>query len=190
MKNNEIKKFTDILNENKTYKNDFGCLMVNIEFPGLTELHNNIKEDDIYNDPNDPTYGLEDDPHVTILFGFHEEVNPDDTITAIEKENVCGVPTTLLLSGPTMFSNEQYDVLKYDVLDHWPHTMNNIVKKFPHTNKFKDYHPHVTVAYLKPGKGKNYISDKKIPVVCTEVIFSPIEGDKSKYPLDKLYKKK
>jgi hypothetical protein len=184
----EIRKFNELLTEGKTHKNDFGCLMVYLDFPDISEIHDSIDPDDIYTDPNDPTYGLEEEPHVTLLYGFHEEVEPKELLTAIQKENVCGVPTTVLLQGPTLFSNEIFDVLKYDVLDNWPHMMNKVVREFPHTNKFKDYHPHVTIAYLKPGKGKKYTSNKKIPVICDHIIYSPISGKKSKYSLSETYK--
>jgi hypothetical protein len=30
------------------------------------------------------------------------------------------------------------------------------LKKFPFTSDYPDYHPHITLAFVKPGKGKKY----------------------------------
>ena len=31
------------------------------------------------------------------------------------------------------------------------------MKELPNTSKFPEYHPHITIAYVKSGKGKNYV---------------------------------
>jgi 2'-5' RNA ligase len=61
-----------------------------------------------------------------------------------------------------LFQNEKYDVLKFDMEyptkgDKFLHKCNDELKKFPFTSDFPDYHPHMTIVYLKPGKGNKYL---------------------------------
>jgi hypothetical protein len=49
------------------------------------------------------------------------------------------------------FENELYDVLKFDVKrEKSLFDCNKDLMKFPHTTDYPDYHPHLTISYLKP----------------------------------------
>ena len=81
----------------------------------------------------------------------------------------------------TLFENEKFDVLKYDVVPGILAEANKVVSdKFPNTDTYPDYHPHVTVAYLKPGTGKKYVNEEMEHIYITgnELVFS--DGDKNK----------
>ena len=48
------------------------------------------------------------------------------------------------------------------------------MKRFPHTSDFPNYHPHMTIAYVKKGTGKYYIKDfkKEKTLVGNELVFT------------------
>ena len=66
--------------ENKTY--DYGCVMLQLPIKKeiWSEIQSFINEDDIeYNDD----LGRETDPHITLLYGIHADVNDSDVETLI-----------------------------------------------------------------------------------------------------------
>ena len=181
----------DFLRENKqTHKNEFGCVMIFFDFPQLNEIQNHIHIEDLYEDPNDDSFGLETEPHCTLLFGLHPEVTTQQVKDIINKFNF----TTLTPLNISKFENPKYDVLKYDIGykerdGNYLNKINKELSKYPHTNKFPDYHPHSTIAYLKPGKADeyiNYFKDKDLNYELNPkyVIYSKIDGTKDKIKIN------
>ncbi len=171
--------------KHKTHKNEYGCLMVYLDVAkeDWNNLQDMIDDDDLYIDKEDPSYGRETEPHATVLFGFHADVEDED----IEKE-IDKVKTPKIgFKGISAFSNEKFDVLKFDVDSEDMHKMNAKFKKFPHTNNFPDYHPHVTIAYLKPKTADKYIKKMKgmedMPIKLDKLVYSKPDGDKKTYEL-------
>ena len=72
-------------------KHDCGCLMVNVEYPEITDIHAMIKTGDIYFGDDVNRYGLEDEPHVTILYGLLPEVGINDIVPYLRTFNLAGV---------------------------------------------------------------------------------------------------
>jgi 2'-5' RNA ligase len=148
-----IKKFTEWLYEsatkkkdkNKTY--DYGCSMLYFDFPGMKKLHEAIPAEDVHDE------GLETEPHVTLLYGLHSDEIEDSKVIEASK----GEYETITLHNLSLFENEKYDVLKFDVKGDGLHAANKRLSKLPHTTNFPDYHPHCTVGYLMPGKGKKVL---------------------------------
>jgi 2'-5' RNA ligase len=108
-------------------------------------------------DPDDlhETEKNEDVPHITVKYGLHTD-DHRDVAKALESEP----PANATINGLSMFERDDkdYDVLKYDVDSRDLERLNGIVAKTaPHTDTFPEYHPHVTVAYLKKGRGKKYV---------------------------------
>jgi 2'-5' RNA ligase len=65
---------------------------------------------------------------------------------------------------------------------------NEELKQFPFTSDYPDYHPHMTVAYLKPGKGKHYIDmlgedHKEMIMTPQHGVYSRTDGTKHKIPV-------
>lgn len=147
-------QFVANLFEKKGVSYSYGCAMVYFDFPKMTEIHKSIDENDIYTDDSDRTYGLEDEPHTTLLYGLHSNEIPDEKVMEICKSKQFG---PLTLTNPSLFENDQYDVLKFDVINPILNEINAELSKLPHTTNFPDYHPHATIAYLKPGMGKKYV---------------------------------
>lgn len=85
------------------------------------------------------------------------------------------------------YSSLTPDVLKFDVkdCDHL-HEINAELRKKPHTSNFPDYHPHATIAYLKPGTAKSYVEkhkDVSETVKPTEIVYSKADGTKRRKSL-------
>ena len=159
--------------------------MVYFDFPEIESIHKAISEKDIYQDPEDSTFGLEIESHVTLLYGLHS-----DEIGDKEVFDACGKNfNKLTLTNLSLFSNEKYDVLKFDVKGKELFKANERLSKFPHTTNFPEYHPHCTVAYLKSGHGKKVIKElnklfsDEFTVFCTKIVYSKPNGTKIKEKL-------
>lgn len=139
-----------MLNENKKF--EYGCVMVYFSFPELTEIHKLINPEHVYHDPNDDSFGLEDTPHTTLLFGLHDNVSLEDVEGVLDNHTFY----TCKVYEPSYFDSEKYDVLKFKVDEDTLYKVNKELAKFPHTTNFPDYNPHLTIAYLKKGYGEEY----------------------------------
>ncbi|MFA7219107.1 MAG: 2'-5' RNA ligase family protein [Synergistaceae bacterium] len=122
-------------------------------------------------------YGVEDDPHITVLWGIHtKDVRK---VRKILEEQKGG---TVKLGQIGMFEKEEYDVLKVNIISSALHRIHYALQEnLEHSSTFPDYHPHVTLAYLKCGNGEKYIKNRKFEGLkfdFDEVIFEDYE-DKS-----------
>jgi len=164
-------------NDKQTY--DYGCSMIYFDFPKMNEIHSMIEKEDIYTEEEDGSYGLEDEPHATLLYGLHsDEIDDDDVLSTSIKS---GIPDELKLHNASCFNNDKYDVLKFDVDDDHLHKINAELTKLPHTTDYPDYHPHSTIAYLKKGKGEKYtqkLKDAWYTVNPSKIVYSKPNGDK------------
>lgn len=176
-----IKSFTQFVTslfEKKADSYDYGCAMVYFDFPKMPQIHETIDESDIYTDESDRSYGLEDEPHTTLLYGLHSNEIPDENVMSICKSKNFG---PLTLSNASLFENEKYDVLKFDVSNPVLNEMNAELSKLPHTTNFPDYHPHATIAYLKPGAGKKYVeklAGETYEVHPNKIVYSKPDGSR------------
>lgn len=158
---------------------------VNLPTEDFKELWEKIDEKDLYTDPDsDRSFGIEDEPHVTVLYGLTK----DEPKKMAEKLKDFG-SIKLKLSKMSLFENEDYDVLKFDVESEDLHKLNNYIRKhFDYETDFPDYHPHATVAYLKKGKGKQYVDNrsnkfKDVVFEYDSILFSSKGSKKTVIPL-------
>ena len=159
----------------------YGCVMVYL--PIKEELWNamaNIREEDVYAPEGERDYGIQpyDEAHVTILYGLHSDI-PDETIE--ELVNKMTAPE-ISLKNISLFQNENFDVVKFDVEGEDLHEMNGMFAKLPHTTDYPDYHPHCTIAYVNPGSGPSYegVVDE-ITVKPHKIVYSKADGSKKEY---------
>jgi len=127
-------------------------LKLNFEFY-MRELQLYIHKSDLYTKDDSDWYGLETDPHVTLLYGLHEDVNIDMVRSSLAVTKFRRVK----IHNVSLFENDEFDVLKFDVKDDIVNHCNKVLKSLPHTEQYGDYQPHMTIAYLKPGLGKKYV---------------------------------
>lgn len=161
-----IQEFGKPVNEEKERdskkKYPYGCSMLYFDFPDMKIIHDEIEEDDIFEGEDQ---GLETEPHVTLLYGLHSDEIDDQKVLDISSKGI----KSLGLGNVSLFENEKYDVLKFDVEGPFLHDINKELTKLPHTTDFPDYHPHCTIAYLKPGTGKKYTKQFKGRII--KVVF-------------------
>jgi len=159
MKNNfNFVSISSWINEQEKEDPTFGCIMMEPkEIKDWEENHlAGIEEKDVYIKSNEDSYGKEYQPHITILYGIHEdEIDPSVVIDMIEQKMK---PITAEISEIDVFENDEYDVVKYNVT-----VTNELLKyremfmnSFENTQTFSGYKPHITIAYVKPGLGKKY----------------------------------
>lgn len=174
----DFNEFEKELNEKKKedHKHEFGCVMAYFEFPELKEIHKMINPEDIYDDSDDDSFGLEKHPHVTLLFGLHDDENEDEDVLDIAERPI----GTIILKNASLFKSEKYDVLKFDADNKVLHEINeDLERTFEFTSTFK-YHPHSTIAYIKKGEAEKYVDqlkDKEYEVIPTKIVYSKPNGD-------------
>lgn len=167
----------------ESFKYEYGCLMLDLNIPKWNILKENINPNDIYNEEG---FGFEKEPHCTILFGFidSDEVFPKIK-TILQKIHK---PILLELTKISMFESKDYDVLKFDVDSSVLHKLNKKFRDdFEYKTNYPDYHPHVTISYLKKGTAKKYTTDfdKKYKILATQFSYSRPEGkEKERYNIN------
>ena len=135
-------------------KTEYGCVMLYATVPDWDNKIKVVKEEDIFDDEI-KDYGYEHQPHVTLLFGLHlNETKPE----AIKAFMETFKPMTATIDTISIFENEKFDVVKFDVpvTDEIKKYHDALLANYPNTQTFPDYHPHMTIAYVLPGKGKQY----------------------------------
>jgi len=174
--------------EKKGDTHSYGCVMLyfDIKKKAWGEFQDMIADEDIYTEESDQSYGREDEPHVTILYGLHADI-PDSTIESLIDEME---GPELNLKKISIFENDKFDVVKFDIVGESEKKLAKMNAKFaelPHTTDYPDYHRHSTITYVKAGTGKKYIQtlsgDDMITVIPTEIRYSKADGTKNKYKL-------
>jgi hypothetical protein len=175
-------KLKDLLTEKKADSYDYGCAMLYFDFPLMNKIHDAIDPQDIYTEEGDRSFGLEDEPHTTLLFGLHQGVSTEDVQDVLDNFAF----GTCTLYNASTFNNSQYDVLKFDVKGDNLHEANKELRQYPYTNDFPDYHPHTTIAYLQPGTSKRYIEmleGQEFTLTPTHAVYSKPNGDQVELPI-------
>lgn len=183
----KIPLFNEFITEKKGDSYSSGCVMLYFDFPQMDALHKLIEPNDIYTEEEDRTYGLEDEPHCTLLYGLDPSVTLDQV-----KEKVGQFQYgDLIAYNASLFENDKFDVLKFDM--RYPvkggaflHKCNKALCELPYKTDFPNYHPHMTVAYIKSGLGKKYVSllkDKEYDLKPSNIVYSEADGTKTKITL-------
>lgn len=154
--NTPVLLFISQINLNNSH--DHGCLMLETSnVPEIRKLQQIIPTEELY-DPEDGSYGLEEEQHITILYGLDKHLSTQLLISPeFPKIEDYGL---IQLNGITLFENEKFDVLKVDVYNPLLNQLFDfLVKNYPNENSHPEYHGHMTIAYLKSGCGKQYVND-------------------------------
>jgi 2'-5' RNA ligase len=141
---------------------------------------NSIPERELFTKEDDEKewgYGVEDDPHITVLWGI--QTKDAKKVQKALQEQKGG---TVKLGKIGMFETDEYDVLKVDIISQSLRRINGHLKsELKHASTHPDYNPHITLAYLKCGNGEKYIKDKRFEGLTfefNEIIFEDSD-DKS-----------
>jgi len=176
----KIKKYTQFLNESIQYK--FGCVMLEVPVSNWEEIISSINQEDIYEKEGE-NYGVQKNPHVTILYGLHDEVSLDQVKSVFEDFDG-GVD--IKIEGIGTFENKDFDVIKFNVLKNESlQKLNYRLSEFPNSNEYPEYIPHITIAYVKKGCGKKYDDPNYRYEVknLTDVCYSMSNGSKEYFTI-------
>lgn len=127
---------------------EYGCVMIKLEVPkSFHKIFDIIDENDLAGD------GVEKETHVTVCYGLHSDVKTSQVREVLEGADLREIEVV----GASLFENET-DVLKLDVkVTDVLFLLRNKILQLNNTQKFNDYKPHITIAYLKKGKGSKYL---------------------------------
>ena len=178
-----ITNYDLFLNESKKQKksHDYGCIMMMFDIPNWDEYLNKIDKDDIFTENGG--YGLEKDPHVTILYGIYDSVDVNDI-----KPIVSGVDLSkyVTFNNISIFSNPlaKCDVVKFETDSELLHNLNADCRyHLPYMETHPVYNPHMTIAYVKYGRGVKYMEMLKDPLVLkpSKIVYSVPNLSKEKH---------
>jgi hypothetical protein len=164
MKMKIIKSYNQLIESKKeTFKYEFGCVMLKLDSSKWKkDILSLINKDDIYDEEG---FGLEKESHITLFFGILPDVDYNDVVNLL---NGVQAPEYIELKNISIFdTNDNYDVVKFDIDDKndMLTSIHNIISEhFPNKKTF-EYHPHCTIAYVKKGRGVNYIQELKTPLI-------------------------
>ena len=169
---NAIEKQTRLVVETSAPgSKDFKFSSVQVAVPD--EIADQILEWSLRNIPDSITYsdgdahGRESYPHITILYGIHSST-ANEVIKLLENEK----PIKITLGKISLFERNEkpYDVIKIDIVsDDLQYLNEKINKGVEVTNTYPEYHPHLTLAYVKKGEGKPYIGNSDLEGIVFKV---------------------
>jgi hypothetical protein len=187
-----LRNWEDNLKQNKQSLNEiqteYGCLMLKINFPGWNNFADSyIKGEDLY-DNTKHEYGREHEPHCTVLYGFHEDVDVEKI-----KQIVQSLKNEIIITTDkiNVFSTKNFDVVKFEVKSPLLTKLNEIMRKnFKYTSNYNDYNAHMTIGYVKPGLGEKYSKNlnKTISLSSGTFVYSYPGGVKEEFSIKKLNK--
>lgn len=172
-------------------KNLYNCIMVEyMVTPQITSLQRSIENTDLYfgeegEGQND--YGIEKETHITLLYGILPEVS----VYEVNKFLMPISNYSAICSNISLFENEKFDVLKFDVISDGLKITNSALRnEIKYENNYPDYIPHLTIAYLKPGCGKEYLRKfKQFSIRPVGFMYSTTNGMKLRFKDSGLNKK-
>ena len=149
----------------------------------IVDFGSSIPENEIYTDPKDPSYGREKEPHITVRYGLATD-NPAKLQKAFS-----GVgPIKAKFGKISIFKTDKYDVVKVDIESEALRNANKLVGEIEDVpgETHKDYKPHATIAYVKPGEGKKYVGNNSLSgkeVLLDKIYLSDRKGEQHEIAL-------
>ena len=126
--------------------------MLPVPLHGWGDVLIHVDPEDVFDPDGEHGYTLY--PHITVLYGLHFVENPVKLMLYVD--SVCK-SVDVEFTGISIFENEKFDVLKFDVNAPQLIKLHNKVKsKFKCTVDFENYVPHMTIAFLQKGTGWKY----------------------------------
>ena len=130
----------------------------------VAKLSKTIPDEDLADD------GREDEPHITVKFGLTTN-DPDEVREVLQDAE----PFEITIGDISTFRSDEYDVVKLDIKSPGIRKLNKTVAKLDHHDTHPQYRPHITLAYVKKGRGKKYTGSNKLSgrsFTATEITFS------------------
>ena len=143
--------------KHKNTTREYAFLMVDYEKNDFIDnIQNKIKKEELYTEEGNDDYGLEKNPHVTLVPCLDNDVNVDKLKTYLD--NISNYD--IILTDLSKFECEKFDVLKCAVKsDKLLKTNEKILKDFESHSEYETYTPHLTIAYMKHGMADKYLEE-------------------------------
>lgn len=129
---------------------------------------------EIPDDVLDPEEGRETTPHITVMFGFNDQ-DPAPVQALLADEP----PIELTIGKTSVFTSGQtdqgYDVVKIDIESKDLRRIHEKIAANLDVTETHSYRPHMTLAYVKPGKGKKFVGSNALTghkLTFSTIIFS------------------
>lgn len=176
-----------MVNETRN-KYDYSSLLIELPESVADDViswgFDHVPNESLFLDPKDPTFGREDDPHITLIYGIHtDNLKEVSDLFDDEKKFECKLGKIDLFT-----KSDKFDVLIATVECPDLHRLNSKMRRnLDATESYPVYVPHVTICYMKKGAGKKYIGndafvDEKFMI--NKIFFSSKTGDKTSIKLD------
>lgn len=167
--------------KHKNTNREYAFLMVDYETPSIIkDLQKKIPSRELYTEEDNEDYGLEKQSHVTLVPCLDNDIDIDKLKSYLKPINEYDI----VLTDISKFECEKFDVLKCAVKSKTlKDTNKEIVDKFETHSDYKDYNPHMTIAYMKKGMADKYLKkilDKLILLKAKNFNFSYFDGNKDK----------
>jgi 2'-5' RNA ligase len=129
--------------------------------------------------------GRETDFHITVKYGLHTQ-DADEVRQIVEGFG----PVRYSLGKSSIFpasKEHPFDVVKIDVESEGLHRLNALLSdSLECTDTHPEYHPHVTLAYVKTGEGEKYVGAFDFggsSNTAWNLVFSDKDGNETEIPL-------
>lgn len=167
--------------KHKNTNREYAFLMVDYETPSIIkDLQKKILSRELYTEEDNEDYGLEKQSHVTLVPCLDNDIDIDKLKSYLKPIDEYDI----VLTDISKFECEEFDVLKCAVKSKaLKDTNKEIVDKFETHSEYKDYNPHMTIAYMKKGMADKYLKkilDKLILLKAKNFNFSYFDGNKDK----------
>lgn len=134
-----------------------GCLMLSVPMMKqiVERMHNDLERILIgHGYKRDVDFEFDKYVHITVAFG----INIQTDINLI-KEIIKNRPSYFQITELSLFENDNFDIIKFDVMSSDLRILNHIIKsKMEVKSSFNEYRPHLTVAYVPKGMGIELIT--------------------------------
>lgn len=146
--------------KHKNTSREYAFLMIDYEGNDYIEkIQSKIKKEHLYTEEDNDDYGIEKNPHVTLVPCLNNDVDINKLKTYLDDISEYDI----ILTDLSKFECENFDVLKCAVKSNkLIETNKKIVKDFETHSEYKDYTPHLTIAYMKHEMADKYI-EKILP---------------------------
>lgn len=150
-----------------------GYLMAEFRVHDWEEIQKFVKEEDLHEK------GRELNPHVTIAYGFKPDTNEKELFSRLKGQDYI----TAIMDDIGIFENEEYDVLYIQVQSN---DLFRLHSKFANELGKQDfeYNPHMTIAYLQKGKGREYLEGMNGRILLDKVFHRELDSDKVSYGIN------
>lgn len=166
----KVKKYIQFIKESTSY--DYGCVMVEVPVSNWNEITSIINKDDLY-EVEGENYGIQDNPHLTLLYPVESDIEYNEVKNILDE--VISDNIIISIKGIDIFENEEFDVVKFSVnCDEYLSKIHNVLKSnIPNDDKYDVYSPHITIGYVKSGRGIKYINKEyEFSLVVNKILYT------------------